>query len=76
MRIARVTVKGQVVIPAPIRKKYHVTQGTMVGIEDAGGVILIRPLLRDPVKEARGMFKGGKSALRVLLSDRETEARK
>ena len=73
MTIVRTTVNGQVLIPAPIRKKYHITKGTKVSIEDAGGIILIRPLLRDPVKEAKGMFKQGKSALRVLLSSRNSD---
>jgi AbrB family looped-hinge helix DNA binding protein len=75
MTIVKATVKGQVVIPANLRIKYHITKGTKVKVIDRDGEIVIKPLLKDPVKEARGIFKGGKSALRTLLSERLKEAK-
>lgn len=75
MPIVRTTVKGQVVIPAEIRRKYHIAKGTKVIIIDKGGEIALRPLLKEPIKEARGRFKGGVSALKVLLEDRREEAK-
>ena len=75
MAIVKATVKGQVVIPADLRKKYGITKGTRVRIDEENGQIVIKPLLADPVKNARGMFKAGKSALAALLKDRAEEAK-
>ncbi|MBI5286112.1 MAG: AbrB/MazE/SpoVT family DNA-binding domain-containing protein [Deltaproteobacteria bacterium] len=75
MSIVRTTVKGQVVIPAEIRRKYHITKGTKVVIIEKGGEIILKPLLKEPVKEARGRFKEGGSALKILLEDRREEAK-
>lgn len=74
MSIVRTTAKGQVVIPIEVRRKYHITKGTKVKIEEKGGEIVIKPLLADPVKEAKGLFRKGDSALRVLVEDRKSEA--
>lgn len=76
MSIVKATAKGQVVIPANIREKYHISKGTKVKIEDKNGQIIVKPLLNDPVKNARGIFEGGKSALKFLLEDRAEEAKK
>lgn len=76
MAIVRTTVKGQVVIPANIRGKYHITKGTMVNVTDRDGEIVIKPLLSDPIEQAFGIFKDGKSALEVLLSERAKEVNK
>ena len=74
MEIVKTTIKGQVVIPAELRKKYHITRGTRVMVMEREGEIVIKPLLSNTIKEARGMFKGGESALKALLADREEEA--
>ncbi|OGL41361.1 MAG: hypothetical protein A2149_00585 [Candidatus Schekmanbacteria bacterium RBG_16_38_11] len=74
MPIVKTTEKGQVVIPAEIRKRYHITKGTKVIILDKDGQIILKPILKEPVKEARGIFKKGPSALKVLIQDRKEEA--
>ena len=70
MAIVKTTVKGQIVIPAKLRKKYHISKGTRVKIVDKDGEIVIKPLLTNPVKEARGIFREGRSALKALLAGR------
>ena len=75
MYIVKATEKGQVVIPVDMRKKYRISGGTRLVVIDRDGEIVFKPLLKEPVKEARGMFKEGKSALRTLLEDRKEEAR-
>ena len=74
--VVRTTSKGQVVIPAPIRRRHHIEKGTRVRIEDRDGTITVTPLPKDPVQEGRGMVKGGQSALKELLADREAESHK
>jgi AbrB family looped-hinge helix DNA binding protein len=76
MAISSVTVKGQVVIPAKLRKKYGIRKGTKVSISessDQGGIIL-RPLSDDPIGASKGMLKGGTSILKAMLRDRKEEA--
>ncbi|MEK6693629.1 MAG: AbrB/MazE/SpoVT family DNA-binding domain-containing protein [Nitrospirota bacterium] len=73
-RVVKTTVKGQVVIPVEIRRKYHISRGTKVIIIDKDGEIILKPLLKNPVKEARGRFKQGHSALKSLIEDRKEEA--
>ena len=75
MTIVRTTAKGQVVIPVEVRKNYHTVKGTKVKIEEKNGEIVIKPLLTNPVKEAKGLFKAGNSALRALIEDRQSEAK-
>lgn len=76
MPVVKATEKGQVVIPVEIRKKYHISKGTKVIVLDKDGEIIMRPLFKEPVKEARGILKKGSSALKVLIEDRREEARK
>ena len=73
--IARATIKGQVVIPAELRKKYNIKKGSKVNIyEGEGNVIIIKPLPEDPIEASKGMLKGKTSLLKALLKDREEEA--
>jgi len=76
MNIVKVAVKGQIVIPAQLRRKCHITKGTRIMVIERDGEIVLKPLLSNPVEEARGMFKGGESALKALLMDRAEEARR
>lgn len=73
--MATVTVsdKGWVVIPQEIRKRYSIKKGDKVHIIDFGGTISIVPALKDPIREARGMLKGGPSMTKELLKERRRE---
>lgn len=60
----RFTTKGQVVIPAKLRQKYHITEGTQAVVEETADGILLRPVTAWAIKRARGLGKttsGGKS---------------
>jgi len=59
--------KGWVVIPAELRKKYHLHPGAEVVIVDYGGVLAIVPAMRDPIKQGRGILKGGTSLTKALV---------
>ena len=76
MTIVRATVKGQVIIPARLRKKYGITKGTRVSVSEGRdeGVILLRPLPDDPISASKGMLEGNTSILNALLRDRKEEA--
>lgn len=77
MSIVKATIKGHVVIPAELRKKYHIKKGSRVSIyEGEGGVIIIKPLPEDPIESSKGMLKGDTSIIKTLLKDRREEARR
>jgi AbrB family looped-hinge helix DNA binding protein len=75
--IAKTSVKGQIIIPAKLRKKYSIKKGTRVMITDGeGDVILVRPIPDDPVEESRGILKGKTSIIKALIKDRREEAKR
>jgi AbrB family looped-hinge helix DNA binding protein len=76
MTIAQATIKGQVVIPADLRRKYHIHKGTRLAVLDREGEIIFKPLLSDPIHQGLGIVKGGRSALKELLRDRTLEAKR
>ena len=77
MTISKATIKGQVVIPAQLRKKFNIKKGTRVAImEGEGRVILIKPLPDDPIEASRGMLKGKTSLTKALLKDRHEETKR
>jgi len=77
MTISKATSKGQVIIPAELRKKFNIIKGTRISIEEGQGrVILLRPLPDDPISASRGMLKGKTSLTRALLKDRREEAKR
>ena len=65
--------KGWVVIPAELRKKYHLTPGTEVVIVDYGGVLSIVPTYKDPIKKGRGLLKDLPVLTGDLLKERAKE---
>ena len=77
MTISKVTIKGQVIIPAQLRKKFNIKKGTRIAImEGEGRVIPIKPLPDDPIEASRGMLKGKKSLTKALLNDRQEGAKR
>jgi AbrB family looped-hinge helix DNA binding protein len=66
------TVKGQIVIPAPLRKKYGITEGTKIVVVDTGNEILLRPITPQYLKNLRGSLKGT-GALQVLVEERKKD---
>ena len=72
--ISKATIKGQVVIPSELRKKYNIKKGSRVSIyEGEGNIIIIKPLPDDPIAASKGMLKGKTSIIKALTRDREEE---
>jgi AbrB family looped-hinge helix DNA binding protein len=53
-----VTSKGQLVIPAELRRKHGIRSGTRVRFEDTEGGIIVRPVSEDAVDRLYGILKG------------------
>ena len=70
MPIVKVSSKGQIVIPAQLRKKYKIEKGTKLNLLDGDGEIILRLVLQDAVQQAKGLFRGGASSLQELVKER------
>ncbi len=75
MRVVKATVKGQVLIPAPLRRKYRIERGTPLRVYGRDNRIILEPVVRDPVEEGRGMLKTKGRVLKSLIEDRKREAK-
>jgi len=70
-----VTTKGQLVIPARLRRRFGIKKGTMVTFTEDDGRIIVQPVTREFIHELRGSLKGEPSALAALLEERKRERR-
>jgi AbrB family looped-hinge helix DNA binding protein len=66
------TVKGQIVIPASLRRKYGIKNGTKIIVTDAGDSIVLKPVTEQYLKNLQGSLKG-KGGLKVLLEERRQD---
>ncbi len=68
------TVKGQIVIPAKIRQKFGIKEGTrvQVDVDEQGHRIILTPITRDYIQNLRGKYKG-KSLLTALAAEKKRE---
>ena len=67
--------KGQIVIPAELRKKYHIEPGTEMQIMEYGGIIYLIPPVKDPIRAACGLLPSKPSLSEKLLKERKGEFR-
>jgi AbrB family looped-hinge helix DNA binding protein len=73
MEKVRVLAKGQVVIPASIRKRYRIEPGCELQVFDYGNVIYLVPPSSDPVGDAMGCLPGAPSLSEELLAERRKD---
>ena len=69
------TVKGQVVIPVKLRRKYGIKEGTRIVWMDTGDSIIIRPITKEYLRNLRGSLNGS-GALEVLMEERQKDKEK
>jgi AbrB family looped-hinge helix DNA binding protein len=80
----RATEKGQIVIPAALRKKFGIKKGTRIQVYEKDDYIILNPLspqlIRQKIEKLYGSAKGGPSLTKELEAerarDREKEERK
>ena len=76
MYIAQTTIKGQILIPAAMRKKYHLNKGSRIAIFDKEGEIILKPVKENIIEYGHGLLKKGSAALKVLLQERRRDGLK
>lgn len=73
MEKATVTVKGQVIIPAKIRKKLGIKKGTRMTFREKDGEIIIRPVSEEYIKRMAGLTGTKGKLLKALKKEKEKE---
>jgi len=68
--------KGWVVIPAPLRQKYGLKPGVEVYVVDYGGVLAIVPAFTKPIVQGVGMLKGDDSLTEAIVEEHRQERKR
>ena len=71
--VSTVTTKGQLVIPAKLRRKYAIHKGTQVAFVEEENRLVLQPLTPEFIRSLRGSLKGEPSAMKVLLAERKRD---
>lgn len=70
---AIVTSKGQIVIPAEIRKKYGIKKGTQVAFFEDKGRLVLQPITDDFIDSLAGSLKGKPSLQSIIRRERKRD---
>ena len=73
---AKVSLRGQTVIPAALREKYNIRPNSRVEFLDAGGEIVLVPVPENGFKTARGLLKKSGLSLKDLWKYRREERKR
>lgn len=76
MNSAYVTSKGQLVVPARIRRLFGIKPGTRINFVEEDGRIIFQPVTREYIDSFCGIFKqkpGEKSVVQEHLEERRAE---
>ena len=67
------TVKGQIVIPVELRRKYGIKAGTKINVIDTDEGIVLKPITEESLKKLQGRLRG-KGVLKALIEQRQKDA--
>jgi len=74
---ATFTSKGQLVIPAELRRKHGIQAGTKVQfLEDQFGRIVLQPITEEYINRVMGCLAGGPDYLAIWEREHRTEGRR
>ncbi|MFA6111971.1 MAG: AbrB/MazE/SpoVT family DNA-binding domain-containing protein [Candidatus Latescibacterota bacterium] len=73
MSTVTVTGKGQIAIPAAIRRRLGIEKGTRLHIQEVGEEIVLKPLTPQYLDQAAGFLAGPVSLSRQLLQQRAAD---
>lgn len=75
----KVTSKGQLVIPARIRRKLNMRKGTRVTVREDGEKVIVQPITDEFIRSLQGCLKprkGQRSMLDTLLRERRRDLKR
>jgi AbrB family looped-hinge helix DNA binding protein len=69
-QVSTVTTKGQLVIPAKLRRKYSIKKGTQVAFVEEENRLILQPLTPEFIRSLRGCLGKDSKALEILFAER------
>jgi len=73
METSVVTVKGQIVVPAKIRRKFGMKKGTKVAFIEQNGKLMIQPLDKSYFESLAGILGSRGKMMKSLMEDKKME---
>jgi len=73
MHTSIVTVKGQIVVPVKIRRKFGIKKGTKVAFIEQNGKLMIQPLDKSYFESLAGILDTGGKMMKSLMEDKKKE---
>lgn len=73
METGVVTTKGQIVVPARIRRKFGIKKGTKIGFIERDGKLIIQPLNKSYFLSLAGILGTDGDMLKGLMEDKKRE---
>ena len=68
-----VTIKGQIVIPSKLRRKFGIKKGTQVFLFERGDEIVIKPITDEYIRSMAGVMGTKGKLLRALKEEKAKE---
>lgn len=75
-KTVRVTSKGQLVVPAKLRKKYGIKPGTNISFIERENELVLQPVTSEYIKSLCGIFKSDSSVTQELLKERAKDKKR
>lgn len=76
MNTTVVTTKGQVVIPAKIRRKLNIKKGTRLYIEERGDELILKPVTPAYLERIAGVLQTRGKLSKALLEERARDRKR
>jgi AbrB family looped-hinge helix DNA binding protein len=76
MEIAYVSTKGQLVIPAKIRRKLGIKRGTKVYFVERGNEVLFQPVTKEYIRNMSGVLRSNSCLKAALLKERARDKKR
>ena len=73
METSMVTIKGQIVVPVKIRRKFGIKKGTKVAFIEQNGKLLIQPLDKSYFESLAGILGSNGKMMKSLMDDKKKE---
>lgn len=68
-----VTVKGQIVIPSKLRRKFGIKKGTVVNLYERNGEIVLQPVTDEYIRSMAGILGTKGRLLKALMKEKAKE---
>jgi AbrB family looped-hinge helix DNA binding protein len=76
MEVSTMTSKGQIVVPARLRKRYGIKTGTKIHFIERNHEILFQPVTKEYIRSLCGTLKSNSSLTKELLKERARDKKR